>query len=216
MPMFIWKCSNCGAPLELPDDVEETRCTYCGVTSRVTPPEASLDAPVAMRGSQRGHVGLAMAIGAVTVMAAVAFAVLRSNSASATSTVQSQSDQRSQTQTAGEHAHKLVVERARRLMLEQNCTPLVEATDLRGAYDLVNTLQANPSSPCVTLLGESGYEGNALKLWLNEPSGAAIDTPPLSPSLHMRYCAKTTGSHPARIVPQGEQSYTLAVLECPR
>ena len=214
--MFIWKCSNCGAPLELPDDVKETRCTYCGITSRVNRPEAPLDAPVAPRSSQWGPVGLAMAVGAVTVMGGVAFAVLRSESASATSPAQSQSDQRSQAQTASDHAHRLVVEKARRMMLEQNCTPLVDATDLRGAYDLVNTLQANPNSPCVTLLGESGYEGNALKLWLNEPGGAAIATPPLGRSLHMRYCATTTGSHPARIVPQGEQSYTLAVLECPR
>lgn len=216
--MFIWKCKNCGAPLELPDDVIETRCTYCGITSRVSPPQAPLDPPEAMPGSQRGQVGLVMAIGGVTAMAAVVFAVLRSHSAAATATMDSppKSDPRSQTQAAGEHAHELVVERARQLMLEQNCTPLVDATDLRGAYDLVNTLQADPGSPCVTLLGESGYEGNALKLWLSEPSGAAIKTPAVGRSLHMRYCATTTGSHPARIVPQGEQIYTLAVLECPR
>lgn len=214
--MFIWKCENCGAPLELPDDAKEACCTFCGITSRVNPPQPPLAPPATRRGSQRSQVGLAMVIGGVTVMSAVSFATLRFHTASATAAPPQQLDPSSQTQVASERAHQLVVERGRQLMLEQNCTPLVDATDLRGAYDLVNTLQADPKSPCVTLLAESGHEGNGLKLWLNEPSGVAIDTPAPSRSLHMRYCATTTGSHPARIVPQGEQSYTLAVLECPR
>lgn len=213
--MFIWKCTNCGAPLELPDDARETRCSYCGLTNQVTPPQA-ISVPTVVRGSSQGQVGLALILGGVLMAVGVAAALgFRSASGSA-APAPAPADPARQAQLAEAEAHRLMVERVRQMMVGKNCTPLVEPTDLRGAYDLVNTLQANPSSPCVTLMAESGSRENTLKLWLNEPSGATIPTPAPSTSLHVQYCAKVTGSHPARIVPQGDQSYTFAVLECPR
>ena len=215
--MFIWKCKNCGAPLELEDDVAQTCCSYCGVTSRVSPPQAPVARPAAAHGSERRVLVMAAGCAGAIATGVAAFALVGSRPTAAPSaTDRAKVDDKRLAQSAVEHAHALVVERVKQLMVSNSCTALVEATDLRGAYDLVNTLQAAPSSPCVTLVGESGAPGNGLKLWLNEPGGAAIATPEVGRSLHMRYCAKTTGSHPARIVPQGDEVYTLAVLECPR
>ncbi len=215
--MFIWKCKNCGAPLELEDDVAQTCCSYCGVTSRVSPPQVPVARPAAPPGAERRVLVMVAVFAGALATGVAAFALVGSPpAADPSATERANVDETRLARSAVEHAHALVVQRVKQLMVSNNCTPLVEATDLRGPYDLVNTLQGAERSPCVTLVGESGAPGNGLKLWLNEPGGAAIPTPEVGRSLHMRYCAKTTGSHPARIVPQTDEVYTLAVLECPR
>lgn len=210
--MFTWKCANCGAALKLEDDATEASCEYCGVTSRVRPPTPPSDPSAPAASKPRSAVFVALGAAGVLIGSALAVVVLRSSETSPVAVEPPPVDPSRET----ERAHDRVVARVRTLMVEQNCTPLVEPTDLRGAYDLVNTLQAGPTSRCVTLLAESAHQGNALKLWLNEPSGAAIKTPAPGASLHVRHCAETTGSHPARVVPEGDLPYTLAVVECPR
>jgi len=72
------------------------------------------------------------------------------------------------------------------------------------------------SGPCMRLVAATGTTHDALELTMRTPAGKSVDTPKASSELDFLYCAKRAGLYPTEIRSTSDQPFTVSSIECPR